>query len=127
MELRSIECRIHGETHFAQAKLFKSGSTGYFFSGKLYIEGVKHTLQITMVEVGSGAARKERLEKQPEQLDDTVTLYTASGQEVDIPASTSHLYKSTPAEKTPQRPLDATKPATQAHPPKQVKKRQKRS
>jgi uncharacterized protein (DUF2141 family) len=42
----------------ATAKDFKTGSKGYFTSGKVEVEGKRYQVQVQMVEIGSKAAPK---------------------------------------------------------------------
>lgn len=53
MEARAIKVVIDGVEYWAERKRFRTGSVGYFSSGKVFIEGVRHQMQVQLVEVGS--------------------------------------------------------------------------
>jgi hypothetical protein len=44
---------------FAEAKEFKTGSTGFFGTGKAVIGDKKYQVSVTMVEIGSGPKKEE--------------------------------------------------------------------
>jgi len=84
MQAVSVAVSIGGSSPVhAQRKEFKSGSVGYFYSGKVEIEGVRHTLQVTMVEIGSKPISQTvfRVEETPDQ----IVLYTDDDQELTVP------------------------------------------
>lgn len=55
IELKSDDGKMIG-TMTASAKVFKTGSRGFYANGKLEIEGKRYQTQVQLVEIGSKPA-----------------------------------------------------------------------
>ena len=51
--MENLNVKIEDQTLVAERKEFKTGSRGFYAGGKVFIEGKKYQVSLSIVEVGS--------------------------------------------------------------------------